>query len=83
MQDIYHSALVIGNKPYAVRFKVDIQAGKVSLNYAGHKISDIQIAPSEADGRFNSPMQSDDAIRNITLAVLRRKVNPATPKRVN
>ena len=71
---------MIGNKPYVVRFKVDISEGGVSHNYAGHKISDIQIAPSEADGRFNSPMQSDDAIRNITLAVLRRKVNHGRQK---
>ena len=79
-QDVYHSALVIGNKPYAVRFKVDIPKGESSHNYAGHKISDIRIAPSEnANGYFNSP-HTDDAIHNISLAVLRGKVNPARRK---
>lgn len=37
-QDVYHSALVIGNKPYAVRFKVDIPEGDVSHNYAEYQI---------------------------------------------
>ncbi len=76
-QDVYHSGLVIGSRPYSVMFKVDIPLEEGSHNYAGHKISDIQIAPSEnANGYFNSP-HTEDAIRNITLAVLRGKVNPA------
>lgn len=80
-QDVYHSALVIGTKPYAVQFKVDIPNNESSHNYAGHKISDIKIAPTaNADGYFNSPMQNNDAISNVTLAVLRGKVNPARQK---
>ena len=76
-QDVYHSALFIGEKPYAVQFKVDIPKAEGTHNYAGHKIAEIKIAPSEnADGRFNSPMQTDDAIY-ITMGVLRGKVNPA------
>ena len=79
-QDVYHSGLVIGSRPYSVMFKVDIPLEEGSHNYAGHKISDIQIAPSEnANGYFNSP-HTEDAIRNITLAVLRGKVNPARQK---
>ena len=76
-QDVYHSAMMIGGVPYSVMFKIDIPVESGSHNYAGHKISDIEIAPSEADGRFTSPMQSDDATYKISLAVLRGKVNPA------
>ncbi len=79
-QDIYHSGLVIGTKPYSVMFKVDIPKVDSSHNYAGHKISDIRIAPSEnANGYLNSP-HTDDAIREVSLAVLRGKVNPARQK---
>lgn len=39
--------------------------------------AEIKIAPSEnADGRFNSPMQTDDAIL-VTMGVLRGNVNTA------
>lgn len=39
--------------------------------------AEIKIAPSEnADGRFNSPMQTDDAVL-VTMDVLRENVNPA------
>ena len=78
---MYHSALVIGTKPYSVQFKVDIPNSESSHNYAGHKISDIKIAPTDnADGYLNSPMQDNGAISKVSLAVLRGKVNPARQK---
>lgn len=77
-QDVYHSALAVGDKPYAVQFKVDIPLETGKHVYAGHKISDIKIASSDsAVESFNSPMQNKDAISKVTLAVLRGKVNPA------
>lgn len=77
-QDVYHSALLIGTKPYAVQFKVDVPLEQGTHNYAGHRISDIKIAsPENAVERFTSPMQSGDAINTVSIAVLRGKVNPA------
>lgn len=77
-QDVYHSALIIGTKPYAVQFKVDIPLENGTHNYAGHKIKDIKIASSDSVvERFNSPIQNEEAIHNISLAVLREKVKPA------
>ncbi len=74
--DVYHTALIIGTKPYAVQFKVDIPLEDGTYNYAGHKIKDIKIASSSsADERFTSPMQKEDAISSVALAVLREKVN--------
>lgn len=74
-QDVYHSALNIGTKPYSVQFKVDIPLENGTHNYAGHKIKDIKIASSDSVvERFNSPIQNEEAIQNISLAVLRGKV---------
>lgn len=76
-QDLYHSGIVIGGKPYSVAFKIDIPLENGSYNYAGHIIADIEIAPSEnANGYFNSP-QTNGAIHTISMGVLRGKVNPA------
>ncbi|MCI5545320.1 MAG: hypothetical protein MR368_07635 [Azospirillum sp.] len=77
-QDVYHAALEIGEKLYSVQFKIDIPLENGSHNYAGHKVSEIEIALSEnADGRFTSPMQTDNAIHTVSLSVLRGKVKPA------
>ncbi len=70
------------NKLYS-RAQLNITEDDYTHNYAGHKISDIRIAPSEnANGYFNSP-HTESAIHNITLAVLRGKVNPARQKMAN
>ncbi len=76
-QDVYHSAFVIGDKAYSVQFKVDIPKESGTHNYAGHKVSGIEIADSSADGRFTSPMQDKSAIHTISMGVLRGKVKPA------
>ncbi len=78
-QDVYHSALMVGDNPYSVQFKVDIPLETGTHNYAGHKITDIKIAPFEdVGGQITIPYKHlKDAISNISLAVLRGKVNPA------
>jgi len=78
-QDVYHSALIIGNQPYSVRFKVDIPKETGTHNYAGHGISEIKIASADdAGGLFRVPSgQNRDATYKISMGVLRGKVNPA------
>ena len=78
-QDVYHSALMVGDNPYSVQFKVDIPLETGTHNYAGHKITDIKIAPFEdVGGQITIPYKHlKDAISNISIAVLRGKVNPA------
>lgn len=82
-QDVYHSGLIIGTRPYSVMFKVDIPQGDKSHNYAGHKISDIRIASTtDKGGQVTIPAKTDvDATHSTTLAVFRGKVNPATQKK--
>ena len=80
-QDIYHSAIVVGPIPYSVEFYVDIpkyQSGK--SEFAGNKIRVIKIAPADTQVTSddqNGLAQAYGAISNVSLAVLRGKVNPA------
>ena len=78
-QDVYHSAFVIGDKAYSVQFKVDIPKESGTHNYAGHSVSDIEIAPTDnAGGLFRVPsVQNRSAIHTISMGVLRGKVKPA------
>ena len=78
-QDVYHSAFVIGDKAYSVQFKVDIPKESGTHNYAGHSVSDIEIAPTDnVGGLFRVPsVQNRSAIHTISMGVLRGKVKPA------
>lgn len=78
-QDVYHSAFVIGDKAYSVQFKVDIPKESGTHNYAGHSVSDIEIAPTDnVGGLFRVPsVQNRNAIHTISMGVLRGKVKPA------
>ena len=71
---------MVGDNSYSVQFKVDIPLETGTHNYAGHKITDIKIAPADTQVTSddqNGLAQAYGAISNISLAVLRGKVNPA------
>lgn len=81
-QDVYHSGVVYKGVPYSVEFYVDVLLhGNTGDNFAGNKISKIEIAPTETQvtsENQNRPANNlSDAISNISLAVLRGKVKPA------
>lgn len=81
-QDVYHSGVVYKGVPYSVEFYVDVPlSGNTGDNFAGNKIREIKIAPTETrvtSENQNRPANNlSDAISNISLAVLRGKVKPA------
>lgn len=83
-QDVYHSGVVYKGKPYSVEFYVDVplNAGATD-NFAGNKIRQIRIEPADTQVTSesqNSFAQAYGSIHNISLAVLRGKVNPARQK---
>lgn len=78
-QDVYHSAVVVDGKPYSVEFYVDVPLSEGKDNFAGNKISKIEMEPQRhgfnpvANGT-NVPQGS---IHTISMGVLRGKVKPA------
>ena len=81
-QDVYHSGITYKGIPYSVEFYVDVPLNiEATDNFAGNKIRQIRIAPTEtlltSDRQNRAANNPSDAIHNISLAVLRGKVNPA------
>lgn len=81
-QDVYHSGVIYKGVPYSVEFYVDVPlSGNTGDNFAGNKIREIKIAPTETrvtSENQNRPANNlSDAISNVSLAVLRGKVKPA------
>ena len=74
-QDVYHSGVVYKGVPYSVEFYVDVPlSGNTGDNFAGNKIREIKIAPTETrvtSKNQNRPANNlSDAISNVSLAVL-------------
>ncbi|MDR2819133.1 MAG: hypothetical protein LBB60_01175 [Desulfovibrio sp.] len=76
-QNVYYSAAKIGDQFYSIRLKVDIHKNKSDPAYKDHKFSEIEIAPSLYRGQPNVTTQTKDAIRGISLSVLKREVKPS------
>ena len=79
-QDVYHSAVVVDGKPYSVEFYVDVPLTGGMDNFAGNKISRIEIAPSGtqvSSVKQNPQASQQGAIHTISMGVLRGKVKPA------
>lgn len=76
-QDLYYSAMVLNGTPYSVRIKVDVYNDGMIANYADHAVTEIEITPARnATEDFTPPQFPKGAIRKISIAVLRGKVNP-------
>ncbi|HJB64734.1 MAG TPA: hypothetical protein H9768_00415 [Candidatus Mailhella merdavium] len=87
-QDVYYSALRLGEHLYSVQLKFDVpnaaevesrkRVGENSIEdsrYKDHELREIEIAPAEVDGVFTRP--SADAISEVSLGVLRGAVKPS------
>lgn len=78
-QDIYHSAVIYQGKPYSVEFYVDVPLSEGKDNFAGNKISKIEVEPQRHgfDPVANGTDVPQGSIHTISMGVLREKVNPA------
>lgn len=79
-QNIYYSAAKIDGKYYAVCIKIDVPLrAEGPVTYKGHKIAEIEIAPSLYRGRspVTGSTQEEGAIRGISLSVLTGSVKPS------
>ena len=78
-QDIYHSAVIYQGKPYSVEFYVDVPLSEGKDNFAGNKISKIEVEPQRHgfDPVANGTDVPQGSIHTISMGVLRGKVNPA------
>ncbi|HEU6435871.1 MAG TPA: hypothetical protein VE028_00270 [Nitratidesulfovibrio sp.] len=70
-QNIYYAAAHMGDRHFAVRFKVDIPlVGSASPAYKGHKVTEIEIAPSLYRGPANGlATQEEGAIPKVVPAL--------------
>ena len=84
-QDVYYSALSVGDRLYSVRLKLDVlpsgDNGGGSAVYKDHKLTEIEIAPAlygtvleKTQGRT----QEAGAISTVSLGVLRGNVKPSS-----
>ena len=44
-QDVYYSAVRIGDKTYSVKIKLNIAAGTLESSYKDHRLEEIEVAP--------------------------------------
>ena len=92
-QDVYYSALRMGDRLYSVKLKLDVvteeqrtreqennRDANEDIRYKDHKLSEIEIAPALYRGLSTSGVatQPADAISKISLGVLRGSVKPST-----
>lgn len=78
-QNIYYSAIKIGDKYFSIRIKVDIPLKKGWKAYKDHKITEIEIAPSLYlnSAKNASLQQNENAITGISLEILKGDVKPS------
>ena len=82
-QDVYYSALSVGDRLYSVRLKLDVTPsgdnGGGSAVYKDHKLTEIEIAPalySRTLEGVQGSTQEAGAISTVSLGVLRGNVKP-------
>lgn len=91
-QDVYYSALAMGDKLYSVKLKLDVvsdqqkarekekgQENNEDVRYKDHKLTKIEIAPALYRGwpQMGRAAQPADAINEVSLGVLRGVVKPS------
>ena len=83
-QDIYYSALSMGDRLYSVRLKLDVppagDKGDGRAVYKDHRLTEITIAPALYSTEFGgnqSRTQEAGAISTVSLGVLRGNVKPS------
>lgn len=83
-QDVYYSALSVGDKLYSVKLKLDVlpETGRSNENvtYKDHRLAEIEIAPAlyrRVLGEAQGSAQEADAISTVSLGILRGDVKPS------
>ena len=83
-QDVYYSALSMGDRLYSVRLKLDVppagDKGDGRAVYKDHRLTEITIAPALYSTEFGgnqSRTQEAGAISTVSLGVLRGNVKPS------
>lgn len=68
-QDVYYSALKVGEKYYSVKIKVDISKDNLEGAYKDHKVSEINIAPNLYHSQ-SEDLYADIGANDISLGSL-------------
>ncbi len=90
-QDVYYSALRMGDRLYSVKLKLDVVTEEIKertkavgmiaedTRYKDHKLSEIEIAPALLSryAQKGDPKQPANAISEVSLGVLRGSVKPS------
>ena len=90
-QDVYYSALRMGDRLYSVKLKLDVVTESVrkareghgeteieDIHYKDHKLSEIEIAPAlYRDAAVKPFTQPANAISEVSLGILRGSVKPS------
>lgn len=83
-QDVYHAALILSDKLYSVRLKLDVlpenEQSKGDVVYKDHRLSEIEIAPAlyrRVLDESQGSAQPADAISTVSLGILRGNVKPS------
>lgn len=74
-QDVYYSALKVGNNYYSVQFKFDVSAKYRTDSYKDHKIMEIKTAPLLYHGSKDAHAITS-AVHNFTISQLTNGVKP-------
>ncbi len=74
-QDVYYSALKVGEKLYSVRIKIDVSKDNLEGAYKDHKVAEINIAPNLYHSQSND-LYADIGANVISMAVLTDFVKP-------
>lgn len=74
-QDVYYSALKVGNNYYSVQFKFDVSAKYRTDSYKDHKIMEIKTAPLLYHGSKDAHAITS-AVHDFTISQLTNGVKP-------
>lgn len=79
-QEVYYSAMRMGERLYSVKFKLDTPLNGEGLYYKDHKVTEIEIAPILSAAKLSEEDKSQpgaSTIHETTLGVLRNAVKPS------
>jgi hypothetical protein len=64
-QDVYYSALSVGDQLYSVRLKLDVSKDRADVVYKDHRLTEIEIAPALYQGSSKNglPLQEAGAVK--------------------
>ena len=75
-QDIYYSAIKVGEKFYSVRIKLDVNKSSLKTSYKDHKLTEIQIEPVTYPAGINNDVPAQSGSSVFTISQLSGAVKP-------